>query len=207
MPPADAIKQRCRCSGALAFLCLVLAFWTCLPGVAAEHQDLKLNLRTYFFNPSMTFFRGQYLTTARTAVMQRVNTTNWWLNSAYICRDSTITFDAATCRPMDPWQGSFKECLWGSEDTVALVDTKGIEDPKLFHWADKGVYAIFGRKPQMSDDGSRFCANPIIFQQYLVQLFPESDNPGDPWALRTPMPLQASSVMRCNAMLMNVLML
>jgi hypothetical protein len=39
----------------------------------------------------------------------------------------------------------FQECLWGSERKVADVDTQGVEDPKLFVWPGRGVYAVFGR--------------------------------------------------------------
>jgi hypothetical protein len=62
----------------------------------------------------------------------------------------------------------FQECLWGSERKVADVDTQGLEDPKLFVWPGKGVYAVFGRKPEALGS-SPYCRNPI-FVQFLVQV-------------------------------------
>jgi hypothetical protein len=51
---------------------------------------------------------------------------------------------------------------------VADVDTQGVEDPKLFVWPGKGVYAVFGRKPEALG-ASPYCKDPI-FVQFLVQV-------------------------------------
>jgi hypothetical protein len=45
---------------------------------------------------------------------------------------------------------------------------KGIEDPKLFVWPGKGVYAVFGRKPEALG-ASPYCRDPI-FVQFIVQV-------------------------------------
>lgn len=58
--------------------------------------------------------------------------------------------------------------MWGSERKVADVDTQGVEDPKLFVWPGKGVYAIFGRKPEALGS-SPYCKDPI-FVQFIVQV-------------------------------------
>jgi len=63
----------------------------------------------------------------------------------------------------------FHECLWGSERKVAEVDTQGVEDPKLFVWPGKGVYAVFGRKPEALG-ASPYCKDPI-FVQFVVQVW------------------------------------
>jgi hypothetical protein len=62
----------------------------------------------------------------------------------------------------------FQECLWGNERKVADVDTQGVEDPKLFVWPGKGVYAVFGRKPEALG-ASPYCKDPI-FVQFVVQV-------------------------------------
>jgi hypothetical protein len=48
------------------------------------------------------------------------------------------------------------------------VDTQGVEDPKLFVWPGKGVYAVFGRKPEALG-ASPYCRDPI-FVQFFVQV-------------------------------------
>jgi hypothetical protein len=58
--------------------------------------------------------------------------------------------------------------LWGNERKVADVDTQGVEDPKLFVWPGKGVYAVFGRKPEALG-ASPYCKDPI-FVQFVVQV-------------------------------------
>lgn len=45
---------------------------------------------------------------------------------------------------------------------------QGIEDPKLFVWPGKGVYAVFGRKPEALG-ASPYCKDPI-FVQFVVQV-------------------------------------
>lgn len=62
----------------------------------------------------------------------------------------------------------FQECLWGNERKVADVDTQGVEDPKLMVWPGKGVYAVFGRKPEAIGT-SPYCKDPI-FVQFIVQV-------------------------------------
>eukprot|EP00879_Flechtneria_rotunda_P018038 GHRR01018907.1.p2 GENE.GHRR01018907.1~~GHRR01018907.1.p2 ORF type:complete len:171 (+),score=50.71 GHRR01018907.1:1156-1668(+) len=160
-----------------------LAFWVFLGAAAllvlgslvpaAEVQpagpvDVLLDLGPYFFNPSIAKHRGVYLSTARTAHMKRIDRTNWWFNEAYICMSTMSDFRSVSCRKFDPWQGRFQECLWGSERKVADVDTQGLEDPKLFVWPGKGVFAVFGRKPEALG-ASPYCKDPI-FVQFVVQV-------------------------------------
>jgi hypothetical protein len=105
------------------------------------------------------------------------------------------------CSKLEPWEGTFGECVWSG-----LVDTRGIEDPKLFVWPGKGVYAMFGRKPELAQDA----ASPLCpkdqpwLQQYLMLLIPARQPPAhgtavmtttaneDPWMLKKPVPLRVS---------------
>ena len=85
-----------------------------------------------------------------------------------MCVSTSPDFVGASCRKFDPWRGRFQECLWGSERKVADVDTQGLEDPKLFAWPGRGVYAVFGRKPEALGS-SPYCRNPV-FVQFIVQV-------------------------------------
>eukprot|EP00882_Tetradesmus_deserticola_P002072 GHRQ01002220.1.p1 GENE.GHRQ01002220.1~~GHRQ01002220.1.p1 ORF type:complete len:413 (+),score=44.27 GHRQ01002220.1:250-1488(+) len=80
----------------------------------------------------------------------------------------------------------FQECLWGNERKVADVDTQGVEDPKLFMWPGKGVYAVFGRKPEALG-ASPYCKDPI-FVQFVVQVVAEE--PGGEWSIPRPTELK-----------------
>ncbi|KAF8059755.1 LPA1 [Scenedesmus sp. PABB004] len=155
-------------------------------GPPAAPADVALDLGRYYFNPSIVRHRGLYLSTARTAHMKRIDRTNWWFNEAYVCMSTRHDFVPATCRKFDPWQGRFQECLWGSERKVADVDTQGVEDPKLFVWPGRGVYAVFGRKPEALG-ASPYCKDPI-FVQFVVQVV--ADGPDDEWSLRRPTELK-----------------
>jgi hypothetical protein len=65
------------------------------------------------------------------------------MNAAFICRDDDVNFPQPVCLRFDPFNGDYRECMWRG-----LVDTRGIEDPKLFVWPGRGVYAVFNRKPR-----------------------------------------------------------
>jgi hypothetical protein len=55
-----------------------------------------------------------------------------------------------------------------------LVDTRGIEDPKLFVWPGRGVYAVFNRKP-------RAIARPDAVLAYGTPPAPEACPDDEPW--------------------------
>jgi hypothetical protein len=83
-------------------------------------------------------------------------------DAQYISLGSMLhVFAGCVCR-------RFQECLWGNERKVADVDTQGVEDPKLMVWPGKGVYAVFGRKPEAIGT-SPYCKDPI-FVQFIVQV-------------------------------------
>ena len=140
-------------------------------------------------------YEGQYYATARTAYMKVVNSRWWWFNGGYLCRSKDANFSSPSCTKFDPWLGDFKECLWSG-----LVDTKGIEDPKLFVWPGKGLYALFGRKPAAvtsSSSSSQVQApSPICsmqqpwLQQYLVSIKVQGE--AGPWTFKTPVPLKVT---------------
>jgi hypothetical protein len=53
----------------------------------------------------------------------------------------------------------------------ATWDETGISDVKLWRWPGRGIYAIFGRKPQRNAD-ERFCGN-LRYHQWFSQLSSE----------------------------------
>lgn len=182
------MRHRGSLRAAVTVLCVLCVLCPAAHGLGT---DIKLELGEYFFNPSVVEHNGIYMATARTAHMKRVHATTWWFNQAYICASTRIDFREVTCLRFDPWNDDFNECLWGSPARKADVDTKGIEDPKLFVWPGAGVYAIFGRKPQRVG-GEAHCPMPVIFKQFLVQVTPENNTKPDAWDLKTPVALEAS---------------
>lgn len=130
-------------------------------------------------------YNGTYFATARTAYMKTIAGRWWWLNAAYICSSRHRSFTSPHCIRFDPWHGTFKECLWSG-----LVDTRGVEDPKLFVWPGKGVYAIFGRKPA-AVAGMALCSKTEPWlQQYLVSVVVEPT--AGEWLLRQPVGLHVT---------------
>ena len=130
--------------------------------------------------------------------------------------DPTFKGGASSCRAFDPWRGRYRECRWGAPGgKAAAVDTRGLEDAKLFAWPGRGVYAIFGRKPEQArggasgggggasggdrggggggdgDSASQYCPSPVVFVQFLVQVVTEEGRPRDRWTAVRPRELRA----------------
>lgn len=148
--------------------------------------DIKLDLGQHIFNPSLVVLRnGSFLAGARTSLMRDVNGTTWWHNSGYLCGGDSL--QSLSCKTFDPWESGFSECLFGSPSQVPKFDMEGIEDPKLFHWPGKGVYALLGRKtPQ--EPNHKYCHGHVVFQQYITRLTSEGN--AGPWDWPMPCPLR-----------------
>ena len=89
------------------------------------------------------------------------------MHAGMSCKQQAPAWRMLKLPPILP-HSRFMECLWGSERKAAQVDTQGLEDPKLFVWPGKGVYAVFGRKPEALG-ASPYCRDPI-FVQFMVQV-------------------------------------
>ncbi|GBF90502.1 hypothetical protein Rsub_03498 [Raphidocelis subcapitata] len=173
--------------------------------------DSRLHMGIPFlFNPSVVALPGGgYMAGARTAWMKGVAGRWWWMNAAYLCRDDDVNFSSPVCLRFDPFKGGYRECMWRG-----MVDTKGIEDPKLFAWPGRGVFAVFNRKPRAPGlppangngggglGGGGALKAPVaaedvlcpadapMLQQWLVAVAPSPA--AGTWALPAPVPLRVT---------------
>ena len=102
----------------------------------------------------------------------------WWRSESYICEGKDLMASSLAvsvkCSLFDPWHekqgGKFNECEWPHKMMKGRVtwDETGISDVKLWRWPGRGIYAIFGRKPQRKAD-ERFCGS-LRYHQWLLQL-------------------------------------
>lgn len=112
-----------------------------------------------------------------------------WVNRLYMCTGSAEDLNSLTCKPFDPWKTTrHRECEFGMRVRKGKLDTSGLGDVKVWRWPGKGVYAIFGRKPQR--ESSSWCEGLVVYHQWIAQV---SADPGlkedDPWHLNDGGPL------------------
>lgn len=178
--------SQCR---TMVSLWLVLLSWLigkCYP----LGTDTIMNIGEHQFNPSVVHYNGVYFATSRTAYMRSRARTWWWINAAYLCQGSDPSFTTSTCYDYNPFEKNFPECKWGTTKKRASVDTTGVEDPKLFIWPGRGLYAVVGRKPRRGVDDI-YCPETVIFHQFLAQLLKDPQAKDDRWDLKSPVPLVA----------------
>ncbi|KAF8058408.1 hypothetical protein HT031_005532 [Scenedesmus sp. PABB004] len=155
------------------------------------------------FNPSLVVHGGLVLATARSLSKAVVNGTEWWTSVGHLCvgaagADELLATHA--CSVFDPWRAShlaYADCLKppGAEPPVAGLpkDARGVEDPKLFVWPGRGVFAVFNRKPRADDPAAPACAR-FGFTQFLQTVLYDGPSPGaDAWHLRAPVQLSAGA--------------
>lgn len=164
---------------------LALPLLSCCNGLS--DVNLKETWAEYgWYNPSIVVGEQKmYAATRITTILKvRLNEAElkgrkaWWVSKSYICEGKDLVSssgDGVKCNIFDPWQEvtrgiKFDECEWPHHMLKGHVtwDESGISDAKLWHWPGRGVYAIYGRKPQRKE-GERFCG-PLRYHQWLSQI-------------------------------------
>ncbi len=81
------------------------------------------------------------------------------------------------CAPFDPWRGNYTECRWQGSAPPKQPDWEatGVDDTNLFAWPGRGLWAITGRRPPPKQHGSFDCGQPLVWQQFVVQLAAEGE--------------------------------
>ncbi|KAJ9516862.1 hypothetical protein V8C86DRAFT_2474351 [Haematococcus lacustris] len=164
-------------------LALTLLFTECWAA-----QDIKLAwAKDRWCNPSLVEYHGDHISAAKTTDFKRKRETTWWINSLFLC--SGRSSSNLSCTPFHPWRSRFSECTFDKRVRAGKVDVAGLGDVKLWVWPGKGVYAIFGRKPQRSSK-SHSCTELIVYHQWLAQVRADPLLPAsDPWNLAARDPL------------------
>eukprot|EP00798_Chlamydomonas_sp_ICE-L_P008750 gene8750-33611_t len=153
-------------------------------------QDFNLSwAQKRWYNPSIVGFKDGYIASIKATSYLSKKGKVWWINRLYMCRGKQYSItDGLNCADFNPWPTEYEECEFGHGVRGGKVDTSGLGDVKLWHWPGKGVYAIFGRKPERGT--SKFCKGPIIYHQWVYQVVPDKAALGtDPWHLPAPVPL------------------
>jgi hypothetical protein len=102
----------------------------------------------------------------------------WILNAARLCAlDPAALTAPPRCAVFDPWRGNYTECRWGSDDYRVPWEATGVDDTKLFAWPGRGLWALTGRRPPRPRGGGKgWCPQPVVWQQFLVQLAREGED-------------------------------
>ncbi|WIA17508.1 hypothetical protein OEZ85_014343 [Tetradesmus obliquus] len=154
------------------------------------------------FNPSVVQYGGSYYAATRSLQKKQIGEIEWWLSGAHLCKadGNQPSFKGSSCSLFDPWKDrnlSYRDCIKpplkpGEKKPKKQRDAKGIEDPKLFVWPGKGVYATYNRKPHIKDPKRPLC-DKFGFVQYMSTVVYDGEPPGreDPWHLQAPVQLSA----------------
>lgn len=174
-----------RAAGLLlaAALLLVLPSTLIQPGAARKDDLLKWAKENSWYNPSLVVYHDQLLSSAKKTERENRNDKSWWINNVYMCRGPKAQADELACKEWDPWASAklpYAECEYTSDIRDGRVDNAGLGDVKLWVWPGRGVFAIFGRKPQRTA-GSKYCDALVVYQQYLVQV--STDGDGRYWVI------------------------
>jgi hypothetical protein len=141
---------------------------------------------------------GKWLLTARSLSKEMREGIQWWQSVGHLCIGDLLQPPQAAagsllavedhpttsglmlpelgrhvCTLFDPWSAShmpYNECIKSQPEPLPRMpkDATGLEDPKLFVWPGRGVYATFNRKPQVAAGAAdAHCGNPA-FVQYVV---------------------------------------
>eukprot|EP00878_Enallax_costatus_P006535 GHUV01006852.1.p1 GENE.GHUV01006852.1~~GHUV01006852.1.p1 ORF type:complete len:812 (+),score=281.02 GHUV01006852.1:993-3428(+) len=163
-------EQHC----ALAWLTALLLALLQHVNAAAALQDMVVPLPAGYYNPSLVVYKGSgWLVSRSTSLKWDTMGLKWILNRAYLCQVNVTDWSPMGCHAFDPWRGEYgTQCRWGSEKWKVPWEASGVDDTKLFKWPSRGLWAITGRRPQKPVD-SIYCRQPVVWQQWLVQLAPE----------------------------------
>ncbi|KAG1672134.1 hypothetical protein FOA52_001722 [Chlamydomonas sp. UWO 241] len=184
-------RQRCgTVAGGRA--CALVALLAILSCAAHAATDVKFDWsKDMWYNPSLVQAGDTFVSAVKSTRMQRMGKKNWWINSLRMCEGSVSSssssgMQALTCKPYDPWAGKYKECEFDDRVRGGKLDTAGLGDVKVWRWPGRGVYAIFGRKPQRNGT-SVLCNGFVVYHQWIAQI--KAEEGAGEWRLEQPLPL------------------
>lgn len=155
----------------LLHLCAA-ALWAAAP--AAGKEDVPFQwAEEGWYNPSLVNYDGKFMSMAKRTERESRDDKSWWLNTIFLCGPDSDAQRLA-CARWDPWataKVNYTECEYTTDIRNGRVDNSGLGDVKLWTWPGRGVYAIFGRKPQRAAaGGSKYCDQLVVYQQFIAQV-------------------------------------
>lgn len=176
----------------LLLLHALAVLWV-LPGGCHSLMDVELETvgGKQRYNPSLVEHNGKYISALKTTSFKRINGKTYWVNKLFMCTAQLEDIKALRCTNFEPWQEAYHECELDKRVRNGKLDTTGLGDVKVFKWPGRGVYAIFGRKPERVVDGP-FCSDKVVYYQFLAQIRTDSSSNAE-WRLNAPLRLTVSN--------------
>ncbi|PNH05439.1 hypothetical protein TSOC_008273 [Tetrabaena socialis] len=144
----------------------------------------------FTYNPSLVEHGDKYVSALKRTTFRKVGRKTFWINHLYMCVGQRDDLHSLRCNAFNPWSEPYLECEFGSNVRNGKTDVTGLGDVKVWAWPGKGVYAIFGRKPERTPGSGQYCNTKVVYDQWIAQVRPE---PGaGPWRLQQPLRLHLS---------------
>ncbi len=173
-------------SSSLAVILLLCIVQT---GLAATDVAVAWTSMEATYNPSLVEYGGTYLSALKRTTFARGRGKTFWVNHLYICVGANTDLAGMRCRQYYPWTEKYHECEFDKRVRGGKVDVTGLGDVKVWVWPGKGVYAIFGRKPERTLGGGPYCTSQVVYDQWIAQVRPEAT--AGEWRLSQPLRLYA----------------
>ncbi|GFR46647.1 hypothetical protein Agub_g8258 [Astrephomene gubernaculifera] len=177
---------------ALAVAIALVAIHTSLQGTTAN-SDIAVawtNLEAVY-NPSLVLHGDKSLSALKRTTFRKAKGKTFWVNHLYVCLGPHDDLQGLRCQAYNPWQEPYPECEFDERVRGGKVDVTGLGDVKVWRWPGKGVYAIFGRKPQRTLGASPYCTSKVVYDQWVAQILPEAT--AGQWRLQQPLRLYIAS--------------
>lgn len=158
-------------------------------GLAATDVAVAWTSMEATYNPSLVEYGGTYLSALKRTTFARGKGKTFWVNHLYICVGANTDLAGLRCRQYYPWTEKYHECEFDKRVRGGKVDVTGLGDVKVWVWPGKGVYAIFGRKPERTPGGGPYCTSQVVYDQWIAQVRPEAT--AGEWRLSQPLRLYA----------------
>ncbi|KXZ54176.1 hypothetical protein GPECTOR_5g272 [Gonium pectorale] len=143
------------------------------------------------YNPSLVEHGDKYLSALKRTTFLKAKGKTFWLNTLYMCVGPKDNLAGLQCQLYNPWREGYLECEFDSRVRDGKTDVTGLGDVKVWVWPGKGVYTIFGRKPERAGTDGPYCPSQVVYDQWIAQVIPEQGS--GQWRLQKPLRLYLDS--------------
>ncbi|GLI62523.1 hypothetical protein VaNZ11_005180 [Volvox africanus] len=143
------------------------------------------------YNPSLVEYGGKYISALKRTTFRKANHKVFWVNHLYVCVGPQGVLEGLRCQTYNPWLEPYLECEFDSDVRDGKTDVTGLGDIKVWVWPGRGLYTIFGRKPERTPGAGPYCTSKVVYDQWIAQIRPEQS--AGPWRLQQPLRLYLTS--------------
>ncbi|GLC41935.1 hypothetical protein PLESTF_000102300 [Pleodorina starrii] len=139
------------------------------------------------YNPSLVAYGDKYISALKRTTFRKASHKVFWVNHLYVCVGPHGDLHGLRCQTYNPWLEPYLECEFDKDVRDGRTDVTGLGDVKVWVWPGRGLYTIFGRKPERVPGAGPYCTSKVVYDQWIAQIRPEQA--AGPWRLQQPLRL------------------